>query len=101
MKLILRANERGAGVSFGGVVHRIRNVAVARRMVAIGSRPAWRCKPHRGGIYVLCVDGPGFGLRDLVEPGDSAADKLARLSMEYVQWLEAIVRKRPVPRRGL
>lgn len=97
MKLILKANERGAGVYFGGVVHWIRSRVVAARMVRIGGRPKWRCIPRRGGVYVLCVDGPGFGLRDLVEPGGSVDHALVRLSLEYVQWLEKEARKRLKP----
>lgn len=96
MKIVEVAGRYGAVIKFGGVSHEFKRKADAR-VVASAPDPVWSCRPRRG-CHVISVDGPGFGLRHIVEPGESWTAAIYELSREYMQWLGLESRKPRVNR---
>lgn len=89
--------RHGAVIGFGGVVHQFKRKADAR-IVATAPDPVWSCRPRRN-CHVIAVDGPGFGLRHIVEPGESWTAAIHDLSKEYMAWL-VIQAAKPKASRG-
>lgn len=97
MRLVEVVGRHGAVIGFGGVVHSFKRKAEAR-VVASAPAAKWSCRARKG-FHVISLDGPGFVLRHIVEPGESWRAAIHELSREYMQWL-GMQAVKPKAKRG-